>query len=150
MVGRCLIVNGSRHPASREQVRWAADQGWRVIEWRGLDTPIEGAGHWTVITTDIQPLDDPSVVARALGRSVSQALEEAAFDTLVVFGGDTTHAILAALKIEVVMACEELLPGVALSRARRHERDLVMITKAGGFGRADLPGAIRRLVERGS
>lgn len=149
-VGRCLVVNGSQHPSSREQVRWAAEQGWQVIVWRGLDTPIEGADHWTVVTTDIQRLDDPAVVARALGRSVRQALETAAFDTLVVFGGDTTHAILAALKIEVVMACEELLPGVPLSRARADERDLVMITKAGGFGGADLLGAIRRLVERNS
>jgi D-threonate/D-erythronate kinase len=145
-VGRCLVVNGSRHPSSREQVRWALDQGWQVIVWRGMDTPLEGSGHWTVITTDIQPLDDPAVVARALGRSVRQALEAAAFDTLVVFGGDTTHAILAALKIEVVMACEELLPGVPLSRAG----DVTMITKAGGFGRADLLGAIRGLLERNS
>jgi uncharacterized protein YgbK (DUF1537 family) len=139
-VERCLVVNGSRHPTSREQVRWASDQGWRVIVWRGSETPIEGAGNWTVITTAAETLDSPSAVARDLARAVSPAN----FDTLVVFGGDTTHAILAELKIEVVMACQELLPGVPLTRAG----DLTMITKAGGFGGADVLGAIRRLVER--
>jgi len=141
-VGRCLVVNGSRHPASREQVRWAADQGWLVIVWRGMDTPLADLEPWTVITAAEELLDSPSAVAHELARAVSQA----SFDTLVVFGGDTLHAILAALRIEVVMACEELLPGVPLSRAG----DLTMITKAGGFGGADLLGAIRGLVERGS
>ena len=137
-VERCLVVNGSRHPSSRAQVRWASDQGWQVIVWRGMDTPVESASHWTVITTAAETLDSPSAVAHELARAVSRAN----FDTLVVLGGDTLHAILAALGIEVVMACEELLRGVPLSRAG----DLTMITKAGGFGGADLLGAIRRLV----
>jgi D-threonate/D-erythronate kinase len=137
-VERCLVVNGSRHPASREQIRWAADHGWQVIEWRGRNTLLAGLDPWTVLTTPYERLDDASVVARDLGRAVSQAN----FDALVVFGGDTLRAICAALKIEVVMACEELLPGVPLSRAG----GLAMITKAGGFGRPDLLGAIRALV----
>jgi len=134
----CLVVNGSRHPASRGQVLWAAGQGWQVVVWRGRDTALANLKPWTVITTADETLDSPPAVARELARAVSQT----SFDALVVFGGDTLHAICAALRIEVVMACEELLPGVPLSRAG----GLTLITKAGGFGGADLAGAIRALV----
>lgn len=141
-VERCLVVNGSRHPASREQVRWAAGQGWRVVLWRGRDTALAGLEPWTVITTADETVDSPPVVARELALAVSRA----GFDALLVFGGDTLHAICAALRIEVVMACEELLPGVPLSRAG----GLTLITKAGGFGGPDLAGAVRQIVERSS
>jgi uncharacterized protein YgbK (DUF1537 family) len=139
-VERCLVVNGSRHPASREQVRWAAEQGWQVVVWRGRGTALAGLEPWTVITTADETLDAPPAVAHELARAMSQA----DFDALLVFGGDTLHAICAALKIEVVMACEELLPGVPLARAG----GITLITKAGGFGEADLAGAIRQIVER--
>ncbi len=139
-IERCLVVNGSRHPASREQVRWAKEQGWSVVVWRGPGTAFADLSPWTVITTPDQLLDDPPAVACGLARAVSQA----SFDALVVFGGDTLHAICGALRIEVVTACEELLPGVPLARAG----DLTLITKAGGFGAADLAGAIREMLER--
>ncbi|MCE5309722.1 MAG: hypothetical protein LLG20_18980, partial [Acidobacteriales bacterium] len=139
-IGRCLVVNGSRHPASREQVRWAKEQGWQVVVWRGSETTLADLGPWTVLTTPDELLDSPSAVARELARAVSQA----SFDALVVFGGDTLHAICAELRIEVVTACEELLPGVPLARAG----DLTLMSKAGGFGAADLAGVIRELLER--
>lgn len=145
-VRRCLVVNGSCHPASRQQVQWAAEQGWQVIAWRNRGAPLAGLGHWTVITTDEQGLGDPAVVARELARTVCQALGASSFDALLVFGGDTLHAISSALRIEVIMACQELLPGVPLSRVG----DFTLISKAGGFGSADLAGAIRQIVERSS
>jgi len=139
-ISHCLVVNGSRHPASREQVRWAQQQGWRVVVWRGPQTGLAGAEPWTVITTPDESLDKPAVVARELARAVSQAH----FDTLVVFGGDTVYALCAALGIEMVTACRELTPGVPLSCTDR----LTLITKAGGFGAQDVLGTIRAALGR--
>ncbi len=140
---RCLVVNGSCHPASREQVRWAAREGWNVVEWHGRGTIAANLENWTVITTAEQGMGHPADVARELARTVCQALGASSFDALLVFGGSTLHRICTTLRIEVVMACEELLPGVPLSRVG----NLTLITKAGGFGGADLVGAIRRIVE---
>jgi D-threonate/D-erythronate kinase len=130
VAGRCLIVNGSLHPVSRRQTEIASDGGWPI-----LNTPEDRR-------------NDPLAIAQKLALSVRAALARDPFDGLVVFGGDTLYAILKALEIDIVEACGELLPGVPLSRARWRNRDLALITKAGGFGQPDVLASIRRSLER--
>ena len=71
-------------------------------------------------------------------------LEQEPTDTLVLFGGDTTLAVLRSLGITTVEPFTELLPGIPLSHATYAGRRLVLITKAGGFGDADVLSRIRQ------
>lgn len=129
-VSRCLVVNGSLHPASRRQVTSAQ------------------AGGWPILTTPDERLGDPLEVARWLARCVRDTLNEGDFDGLMVFGGDTLYAILRALGIQLVGALGELLPGIPLARARWGEERLTLITKAGGFGPPDQLRLIRAALEK--
>ncbi len=124
------MVNGSLHPASRSQIQAA------------------GECEWPVLTSPAERQDDPLEVARQLADAVRCALETDGFDGIVVFGGGTLFAILRALEIRTAEACEELLPGVPLSRACWHNRDLFLISKAGGFGAPDVLDAIRTRLDR--
>jgi uncharacterized protein YgbK (DUF1537 family) len=63
-------------------------------------------------------------------------------DALVVFGGDTAFGIHKALGGQPFEVWGEVLPGVPLSRSG----DLFWITKAGGFGAADVLCGIRRIL----
>ena len=67
---------------------------------------------------------------------------------LLVVGGDTTFAVLQALDVTTVEPCAELLPGVPLSNARFAGRDVAIVTKAGGFGDADMLSRVRQCLER--
>ncbi len=68
-------------------------------------------------------------------------------DALIVFGGDTARAVLEALGVRAVEPCGELLPGVPLSVIRRPEREILLVTKAGGFGGPDVLDEIRQRLE---
>ncbi len=110
---RCLVVNGSRHPASATQVAFAQSQGclgdgWELIEY-------------------ISPLAGPAR-AQALGLAVRERLD--GVDGLIVFGGDTAYGIQQALGGPAMTALGEVLPGVPVSSTQ----ELHWVTKAGGFG----------------
>jgi uncharacterized protein YgbK (DUF1537 family) len=51
-------------------------------------------------------------------------------DLLVLFGGDTSCAVLRRLRITELWPLRELMPGIALSACR----EMMIVTKAGGFG----------------
>ena len=53
---------------------------------------------------------------------------------LIIFGGDTAGATLAALGCHIAYPAGELLPGVPLSRIEHRGQPLLLVTKAGGFG----------------
>lgn len=113
--GRCLVCNGSRHPASLAQIAHGMPRGWRV-----LDTPRE------------------TPFAEAFALAARTAVERETIDTLVVFGGDTVFAILHALGIGEAEPLGELLPGVPVSRIAYGGRKITLISKAGGFGGPDI------------
>ncbi len=138
-VGRCLVVNGSRHRTSREQVRWAAEQGWQVIVWRGTDTPLGGAGHWTVITTVAETLDS---TVRGRPRTGPRSEPGAPSIRWWFSGATRCTPSLPRLKLKSSWLARNCCRAC---RCRARAISL-MITKAGGFGGADLLGAIRALV----
>lgn len=113
---RCLLVCGSRHEASREQAMQACAQGVPVL------------------ITPEQDADNPLAIAR-------EAAQLEGPDLLIVFGGDTAHAVLRQLGITQVEAVRELLPGIPLSTAR----GMMIVTKAGGFGS---PRIVDRILEQ--
>ncbi|MFK4810206.1 four-carbon acid sugar kinase family protein [Devosia sp. ZW T5_3] len=74
----------------------------------------------------------PAVVAANLAR-VLQELKPAAGTALVLSGGATAQAILAALGIGLISLVGEALPGLPIARAG----GFTIITKSGGFGDKD-------------
>lgn len=116
LVRTCLIMNGSRHPCSAAQVRNFSAPGWQVIcaavdqSWAAAD------------------------VARA---NAKYAVEQVALhrpDALFVIGGDTAFAVARELGFPVMSPIAEVVPGVPVTRIA----DLILITKAGGFGGPDV------------
>ena len=64
------------------------------------------------------------------------------FDTLIVFGGDTVYGIHEAFGSPDFTPLGELVPGVPVSLSA----GIQWITKAGGFGGADILCDIKRRV----
>jgi uncharacterized protein YgbK (DUF1537 family) len=124
-LSRCLVVNGSLHPASAAQVAFARarncfDGGWRLFDFdRGGEGPDR---------------------ARRTGELVRRALEVRPADALIVFGGDTAFGIHCALGGQPFESCGEVSAGVPLSRCG----DLFWITKAGGFGPENILWELRK------
>jgi D-threonate/D-erythronate kinase len=114
---RCLVVNGSLHPLSARQAAAMASDG-----------------EWTILSQG----------GAGVGQKV-RALADA-FDALVIFGGDTAFEILQALECTVLRPIGEIVPGVPVSRARFSGRELIIMTKAGGFGPVDILEWIRSLL----
>lgn len=114
-VRRCLVINGSAHPASLAQIARASfDDRWVLYEHAGPEAGLDRA-HRT-------------------GLAVKEILAANTFDAILVFGGDTAYGIHAALGAPDFTPCGEILPGVPVSRSG----SLTWITKAGGFGAPDL------------
>lgn len=81
---------------------------------------------------------DADRVARALADSVAQLVERAPVTLLAMTGGDTALAVLRRLGVETIEVAGEVRPGVVFGRVALHERQLWVLTKAGGFGDDEL------------
>lgn len=124
---RCLVVNGSLHPASAAQISFAASRHCLDDNWVYFDPLVAGSG-----------------VERAerTGESVRAILATRAFGGLIVFGGDTAFGIHRALGVHRFKPYGEVIRGVPVSRSG----DLLWVTKAGGFGAPDLLCELRKLL----
>jgi uncharacterized protein YgbK (DUF1537 family) len=74
---------------------------------------------------------------------VRRALERGDFKTLIVFGGDTLMGIAGAMSWNSFVPRGELEPGVTVATPAGSE--LCVISKAGGFGDADV---LNRIVSK--
>ncbi len=124
-LSRCLVVNGSLHPASRGQIAFARERGFFDKQWRQFDSEVFGSGLERALQT---------------GPCVRRALDTSPVDALIVFGGDTAFGIHQALGAPAFEPYGEVVPGVPLSSGG----GLFWVTKAGGFGERDLLYDIRR------
>jgi uncharacterized protein YgbK (DUF1537 family) len=125
-ITRCLVVNGSRHPASAAQVALARSAGCFTDGWELFEARADGVGEY----------------AFRVGEMVRRRFERERFDGLMVCGGDTAVAIHRALAAPAFEPLREIMPGVPLSRCG----DLFWITKAGGFGTEDTLCRIRQTI----
>lgn len=120
---RVLVISGSHHPASIQQCAYASNAGHRVVS-----VP--------------EVLGDSDEVQRTL---VANALEQIAAhhpDLIVLFGGETAARVLRAAGTSALYPIRELIPGIALSQARVSGAERLVVTKAGGFGSADVVDTI--------
>jgi D-threonate/D-erythronate kinase len=124
---RCLVVNGSLHPASVAQVAFARTRGCFEGGWRYFEAYPGSSG--------------PDRAGQT-GEHVRRLIAASPIDALVVFGGDTAFGIHRTLGGQPFEAWGEVLPGVSLSRCG----DLFWVTKAGGFGAPDVLCDIRRIL----
>jgi uncharacterized protein YgbK (DUF1537 family) len=142
-VKRCLVVSGSQHPVSREQVQRAVDAGISGILLSGnpgTDARTASDVSAALAARGWATLQSPGTcrpgVAERLGAITGRVLGSQPVDGLIVFGGSTAFAVLRAIGVKVVEPVGEVVPGVAFSVLRYRNRDLALITKAGGFGDA--------------
>ncbi len=151
----CLVVNGSLHPASREQVRRAAETGAPVFYLGASMDDSETARALAAAAARGRPVlssaetisGRPEEVAARMGSVIRRALNLAPVDGLVISGGDTVLAVLDALGAAVIEPRGELLPGIPVSLIRCGGRELALATKAGGFGPPGVLASIRKCLE---
>ncbi len=149
----CLVVNGSRHSVSLEQIKHASDAGWLSVGPE--DVPGNLTSLWAILEL---PREQPVVTvnpAQRTGKIISQILRQSDLDAMIVFGGDTAYGILEALGTPHIRSVGEVLPGVAFGRIAAEDlaqpvparkRDLSLITKAGGFGSPEILCQIQALM----
>jgi uncharacterized protein YgbK (DUF1537 family) len=157
-IGPFLVVAGSRNPATLRQIEAVRLSGVAVIdvppEFGQPDvpyvesiSPVSGqvqaaiaAGRDAIVTTaglELSPLGK-DVIAHRLGNLAAQVLTRTRPGTLVVTGGDIATAVFTALGAHGISLLGELQPGIAFgSLADGAYAGLHVVTKAGGFGRAE-------------
>ena len=144
-----LIVNGSLHEASLQQVAHAAQNGWTVIEATPATTaaPVVAAiatKQRVILTTSPELLCEQ--FTQHLANLVAQILDQITIPAVAVFGGDTLAAIADARGWTAFRPRTEFLPGVPLVQVGGQD-DLLLLTKAGGFGNVDLIVKIQQSTE---
>jgi uncharacterized protein YgbK (DUF1537 family) len=153
-VSNALVINGSLHPGSLAQVEQAKQAGFGSIDARLIpDAPWDGG--WVVLEPGSEPCNPTLDFSKRLARSVCQLLARTPIDLLVVFGGDTTYAIVEAIGSPPLDPLGEVMEGIPMSRiaARKlstlvghRDQDLYLVTKAGSFGPPNVLESIRQLL----
>jgi uncharacterized protein YgbK (DUF1537 family) len=140
-----LVVVGSLHPASRAQLDALARAGLAVVraDGRGHEDPEPAmaalaAGRPAVMASAATPVSREAV-AFHLARATAAIVERARPDLVAVTGGDTAYALIQALRPRSFDLLGAPADGLALGRlVLDGGRALSLLTKAGGFGSADL------------
>lgn len=151
--GPVLFIVGSQAKVSREQAdvlagtsdvacyRFTANSRFEekpAREWQEIATLIAGdlsERHDVLVRLD--PSDTYANEAdRRIARWLAQTLSPCAAHVggLVATGGDTARAILDVWEIERLTLLREIEPGLPYSTARCGDREILVLTKAGGFG----------------
>lgn len=170
-----LLVNGSLNPRSLEQISYAEgfkriqiaaevlmelDTGDELFEEledaKGEDVLLYSAGKREeagdllrmAASLGCNSSDAHLRVARKSGDIVRMAIERCSFGTLVVFGGDTLIGIARACGWKAFLPRAEVAPGITV--ATPEGSDLTVISKAGGFGGANVVETIQRWVRERS
>lgn len=142
---RVLIVVGSMNVRSREQLDRLQPTGTPIFTLaadtdllsmaNAIGTQFSSADV-VAITTSAAPADSRQVAQR-LSHVVARVIAQAFVDALVVTGGDTLAEILERLATDSLLVCREIEPGIPLCILDQ-PRAIPLITKAGGFGSADI------------
>jgi uncharacterized protein YgbK (DUF1537 family) len=153
--GPFLVVNGSLHPASLAQVEQSAEPVFRLGTESAGDARCAEAlanavrrGGWAVLSTTRAIEIQAQEAASRLANIAAAVVQNAPVWTLIIFGGDTTEAILRELHVESVEPLGEIFAGVPAAEMAAAERAIGLVTKAGGFGSSGALADIRRVLER--
>ncbi len=145
-VGSCLVLNGSLHPDAAAQIQYAAAR----------DVLTADRTAWSLLARSFPDGTDPAEAAKENGRLALTKIEETDPDAVFVIGGDTAFAVITELGLPTIAPIGEVVPGIPVSRIEseqiarilpRRKRDLLLITKAGGFGAIDALCRTRTLLD---
>jgi uncharacterized protein YgbK (DUF1537 family) len=155
LAGPILYVVGSRAAVSVCQAdRLAAgnpdcvplDAPRGRLDIEGAATALRGRRAGLVRVPSGDDGTSPEAVARALGESVAALIRQTTLGALLLTGGDTAAAVLAAIERPLVTLAGEVAPGVPLGHVEIGGRRVWLVTKAGGFGAEDLFLALPRML----
>jgi uncharacterized protein YgbK (DUF1537 family) len=138
-----LVVVGSLHPASRAQLDGLEGVATVRADAAGHTDPAPAiaalaSGRPAVVASVSAPAAREAV-ARHVAQAVAHILAGSRPALVAVTGGDTAYAVLHALRPERFDLLGAPADGLALGRlALAGGREIVLLTKAGGFGAADL------------
>ncbi|MFN3421865.1 MAG: four-carbon acid sugar kinase family protein, partial [Armatimonadota bacterium] len=121
---RILIVVGSQQTLAQEQIKFLASKGVPVGEFGD-----ELLVNWEVVALQLRIGERSSI-----GVKFRQWLKSNSFDAFVIVGGLTARTIFDALRVRRWSLLGSLLPGMPLGLVQLHDRNLLVATKAGGFG----------------
>ena len=144
-----LIVNGSLHENSLRQITCAAQHGIPMIDFvmgdcvKEVCDKINATGH-AILTTNAK--FSCAQAAANLAQKVNQILAQSPIKTLIVFGGDTLMAIANELDWKAFCPRAEIMPGVPIVEICE-DKNLLLVTKAGGFGEEDLLITLKLLID---
>jgi len=138
-----LFVVGSRSERSELQVQGLVDRRVGSVahgtngEFGALHLDSEKA--FVLVagenSTEVVP---SSVVASRLASTAADVVRSRNFEAVVVTGGDTALALLREMKVSVVEVLRNFVPGIPISRISFAGKQILLLTKAGGFGDPDL------------
>jgi uncharacterized protein YgbK (DUF1537 family) len=163
--GGVLVVSGSAHPTARAQAQALVAGGSLGIvvpvgprpAARDLEAAVVLAVHRlrqggavVLACPDIAPGTRLPVrlAARAADRlaaAVRAVLDAVPVEAIVCVGGDTTAAVVAAMRWAPLPVAGGVTPGIAAVRLAATRRPRWLITKSGAFGD---PATLRRLVRQ--
>src|SRR5581483_9708007 len=87
-------------------------------------------------------------ISERLGELVTKIVHSVKLRLLTVFGGDALSAVARNLKCQRILPLAEILPGIPLSKFYGWGNELLVVSKAGGFGADDILPAISKSLQR--
>ncbi|MGZ8920493.1 MAG: four-carbon acid sugar kinase family protein [Limisphaerales bacterium] len=173
--GPILFVNGSLHPRAFEQVAAAREKFFpirldpQLLLGRnvppGIASLVPNNGPDVLLETlekreDYEAFQSKArklgikdetlhlAVAKGLGQAVKGILKTRPFHTLIVFGGDSLIGIARAMNWKAFRPHSEVALGITVAKPIGSE--MIVISKAGGFGERDVVHAILRWIRTSS
>lgn len=160
-VGRSVILAGSCSTATRRQVNKAIDAGLPTLRVDPVSiasgsTTAESVVDWVISQHSATPIvyssTDPAevlaaqqelgveragaLVERLLG-GVAASLRSNGFRRFLVAGGETSGAVVAALKVQAMLIGPEIDPGVPWTLSVDEGQPIALALKSGNFGSDD-------------
>jgi len=138
-----LFVVGSRSERSELQVQGLVDRRVGSVahgtngEFGALHLDSENV-FVLVASENSTEVVPSSVVASRLASTAADVVRSRNFEAVVVTGGDTALALLREMKVSVVEVLRNFVPGIPISRISFAGKQILLLTKAGGFGDPDL------------
>jgi len=164
-----LIISGSLHPVSVDQIKTAKDNrisGFCFSDEKVVLQPqrLESKEAQTLLQDCTKSLLDKGVcilgteasfgkakavqnngaenIPSVLGEMTRKIIDKTGSLHLVVFGGDTLQGIMKAMRYNVLKPLKEIQNGIALARAQGQTGEGLLVTKAGAFGDKDIVSSI--------
>lgn len=114
---------------------WLQEMGWALVYSSAGPQEREDLFK-TTETRGITPEQVSLTIERSTGELVKKLVEQSGVSNLIIAGGETTGAVMEALKIPALEVGETLDPGVPVCRSLG-DHQLALVFKSGNFGSPD-------------